>query len=83
MEDFVTFRLIHLCMDEEAAIALIDDFLGKQLNALSAVAEDNALIDLKLFTVNSKKRRFNFEDKKLILSKKCNKCIFKFTFAER
>jgi len=60
MEDFVTFRLIHLCMDEEAAIALIDDFLGKQLNALSTVAEDNALIDLKLFTVQFKKKKGDF-----------------------
>jgi len=47
-------------MDEEAAIALIDDFLGKQLNALSTVAEDNALIDLKLFTVQFKKKKGDF-----------------------
>jgi len=49
MEDFVTLLLFHLCMDEEAAVALLDDFLCKQLHTLSTVTEDNALIDLKLF----------------------------------
>jgi len=49
MEYFIALHLIHLCMNEEAAVALLDDFLCEQLNALCTVTEDDALIDLKLF----------------------------------
>ena len=54
MEDFVALLLVHLCMDEEAAIALFYDFLCKQLHTLSTVTEYNALIDLKLLLKHQK-----------------------------
>lgn len=48
MEDAVPMRLGHLGMDIIATIAQLGDFLGEQFDALRAVAEDDALIDVQL-----------------------------------
>jgi len=44
----VSVTLLHLGVDEEAGIAKLRDFLGKQLDTLGGVTEDNGLSDVKL-----------------------------------
>ena len=41
-------RLGHLGVDVVAAVAELGDLLGEQLDPLSGVAEDDALVDLQL-----------------------------------
>lgn len=48
MEHAVPVFLHHLCMNVEARIAQLGDFLGQKLNPLGRVTEDDRLIDLKL-----------------------------------
>lgn len=48
MEHAVPVLLHHLCMNVEARIAQLGDFLGQKLNPLGGVTEDDRLIDLKL-----------------------------------
>lgn len=48
MEHTVPVFLHHLCMNVEARIAQLGDFLGQKLNPLGRVTEDDRLIDLKL-----------------------------------
>lgn len=48
MEHTVPVLLHHLCMNVEARIAQLGDFLCQKLNPLGGVTEDDRLIDLKL-----------------------------------
>ena len=48
MEHPVSVRLGHLGVDVVAAVAELGDLLGEQLDPLSGVAEDDALVDLQL-----------------------------------
>lgn len=48
MENLISLCLFHLGMDEETTVALINDFLGQELDSLRAIAEYDALVDLKL-----------------------------------
>ena len=50
MEDPVAVRLLHARVDVIARVAELGDLLGQQLDALRAVAEDDALVDLQLKT---------------------------------
>lgn len=52
VEHLISLLLIHLCVDKEAAVTLINDFWSKEFNTLCAVAEDDALINLQLFISN-------------------------------
>ncbi len=47
VENTVAVGLKHASMAVEARVAQFSDFLGKQLNAIGRVAEDDRLIDLK------------------------------------
>ena len=44
----VTVGLLHLGVDVEAGVAELGDLLGEQLDAVHAVAEDDALVDVQL-----------------------------------
>ena len=48
MEHPVSVRLGHLGVDVVAAVAELGDLLGEELDPLSGVAEDDALVDLQL-----------------------------------
>ena len=48
VEDPVAVGLVHLGVDVVAGVAQVRDFLGQQLDALSRVAEDDALVYLQL-----------------------------------
>lgn len=48
MEHTVPVLLHHLCMNVEARVAKLGDFLSQKLNPLGGVTEDDGLIDLKL-----------------------------------
>lgn len=47
-------HLHHLCMDVEAGVAQLGDFLGQQFHSLGRVAEDDGLIDLQLWRSQKK-----------------------------
>lgn len=48
MEHTVPIFLHHPCMNVEARVAKLGDFLCQKLNPLGGVTEDDGLIDLKL-----------------------------------
>lgn len=48
MEHTVPVLLHHLCMNVEARVAQLGDFLCQKFHPLGGVAEDDRLIDLKL-----------------------------------
>ncbi len=48
VKDSVTIRLLHLGMDVEAGVPKLRDLLGKELDTVDRVAEDDGLIDLQL-----------------------------------
>jgi hypothetical protein len=44
----VAMRLLHLGMDVKARVSNLSDFLGKKLNSVYRVAEDDGLVDFQL-----------------------------------
>ena len=48
VENAVTIGLLHLGVNVEAAIAKLSNLLGQKLDAVNAVAENDALVDLEL-----------------------------------
>ncbi len=48
MENAVPVRLLHAGVDVVTRVTQLRDLLGQELNALSGVAEDDALVDLEL-----------------------------------
>lgn len=66
VEHTVAVALKHLCVDVEAGVAELCDFLGQQLHTVHGVAEDDGLVDAQLQGWKSNRGKKDIERKQNI-----------------